>query len=95
MDCRRLLFSRHAVARMFERELNEPDIATVIGNGDVIREYPDDRPYPSTLMLGFKGSTPVHVVVAKDGKDGTCYVITVYVPDSTLWSPDFRKRRNP
>jgi len=93
MRCDRVLFSGHAVRRMFERGLTKDDILRVIRNGEVIGDYPDDRPYPSCLMLGTSGPTPIHVVVAMDVPEGACYVVTAYVPDPGLWSADFRTRR--
>jgi hypothetical protein len=67
----------------------------VVRAGEHIAEYPDDRPYPSSLILGYVGSRPVHVVVARDLKDDACYVVTAYVPHKSLWSDDFRTRREP
>lgn len=92
MKCTRLLFSRHAITRMFERDLATSDVRAVIETGEVIREYPDDKPFPSSLILGYKDAKPVHAVVAHDPADVTRYVITVYVPDPILWTPDFRLR---
>ena len=48
---------------------------------------------PSTLLLGFVGSTPVHVVVAKDDQN-RCVVVTVYVPDPKRWHSDWKTRRD-
>jgi hypothetical protein len=59
----------------------------------MIASYPDDIPYPSYLMLGFIGGTPLHVVVGVDANNHHCYVITVYVPDPTRWSEDFKTRK--
>ena len=80
---------------MFLRELGKDDIIEVLKSGEHVAEYPDDRPYPSSLILGFAGTRPVHVVVAQDPQDDACYVVTAYVPDSSLWSDDFRIRREP
>ena len=66
----------------------------MIENGEVIADYPDDKPYPSTLLLGFAEGRPVYVVVARNEETEDCYVVTVYVPDPTLWEDDFRSRRN-
>jgi hypothetical protein len=95
MNCNNLMFSRHALTRMFERGLSTADIASVIHTGEVIQDYPEDKPHPSALMLGFNGQTPVHAVVAKEPITGTCYVVTAYVPDANLWTPDFRQRKKP
>ncbi|MGH2495853.1 MAG: DUF4258 domain-containing protein [Ktedonobacteraceae bacterium] len=42
-----LVFSTHAIKRMFERSISKADIRRVLVNGEVINEYPDDKPYAS------------------------------------------------
>jgi len=59
----------------------------------VIEDYPDDRPFPSRLLLGFPDERPLHVATARDEAARTVHVITVYEPDPLLWSGDYRKRR--
>jgi len=61
-------------------------------SGETITEYPDDKPYPSFVKLGFLDSGPIHVVAAFDEKTKTCYVITVYNPETQLWDSEFKKR---
>jgi hypothetical protein len=80
---------------MFQRELGKDDIIEVLKAGECVAGYPEDQPYPSYLILGFVGSRPVHIVVARDSTDDACYVVTAYVPHSSLWSDDFRTRREP
>ena len=94
MRCNRIVFSGHAVRRMFERRLDVRDIESVLSTGEVIADYPDDTPYPSCLMLGVVDERPIHVVAALEEETQTCYVITVYRPDPELWSSDFRHRRS-
>ena len=93
MECERIFFSGHAVRRMFERGLTVPEISHVLENGEPIAEYPHDVPFASTLVLGYVGGSPLHVVVARDEHSGTCYVVTAYPPDPALWSDDFKTRR--
>ncbi|MHB1416006.1 MAG: DUF4258 domain-containing protein [Chloroflexota bacterium] len=93
MEFERLVFSGHAVQRMFERGIQVDDVRAVLATGEVIAEYPDDRPYPSRLILGWVGERPLHVVAALDSTSGACYVVTVYVPDPGQWSADYRTRR--
>jgi hypothetical protein len=57
------------------------------------KPYPDDTPYPSRLMLGWRGSRPIHIVVAEAADAGERIVITVYEPDTDLWEEGFRRRR--
>lgn len=86
-------FSGHVFSRMAEREFSPETIKSVIENGIVIKNYPDDTPYPSRLILGFDGKRPVHVVSAYNSENDTEYVITVYEPDIQKWSDDFTERR--
>ena len=78
---------------MFARAVSVDDVSGVVRDGEIIKEYPDDNPYPSVLMLGFVRGSAVHVVVALDEAAKTAIVITAYLPDEQLWIDDFRKRR--
>lgn len=93
MDCAQVRFSGHAVTRMFERGLSRDDVLTAIRQGEVIADYPDDRPYPSRLLLAYPGARPLHVVVARDPESRVCFVVTAYLPDPSVWSADFKARR--
>jgi hypothetical protein len=93
MDCASVLFSGHALRRMFERGLSRDAVLETIAHGDEIATYPDDHPYPSCLMLSFVGQAPIHVVVAREPGTRICFVVTSYRPDRNLWSNDFRTRR--
>ena len=55
MDCSHLLFSGHAVRRMFQRGIKQQDITEIVAAGEIIASYPDDQPHPSFLLLGFSG----------------------------------------
>lgn len=94
MDCAEVVFSGHAVQRMFARGLNEADILQVIRQGEVIESYPQDTPYPSNLLLGMSRGVFIHAVVARRD-DGRCFVVTAYVPDPRRWNADFKTRRQP
>jgi hypothetical protein len=79
---------------MFQRRISEEDVLDVLTRGEVIEEYPDEVPYPSRLVLGWKGSRPIHVVVADDLESQESIVITVYEPDPGQWEPGFRRRKS-
>lgn len=93
MECRDIWFSRHAIERMFERGIAPEVVRRVVESGEMIAEYIDDKPYPSSLVLGFHQTSPVHVVVAWDSDARRCHVVTVYEPTSELWGDDFKTRR--
>ncbi|MBF0238348.1 MAG: DUF4258 domain-containing protein [SAR324 cluster bacterium] len=87
-------FSIHALQRMFERNISEESVVSALNEGEVIVEYPDDKPYPSKLILYFEKDIPLHVVVAVDEENQHHYVVTAYIPDAHLWESGFRKRRS-
>jgi len=78
---------------MFDRGLNTDDVTCAIGVGETVSDYPDDQPYPSRLLLGMVQGAPVHVVVTRDEKDYSCYIITAYIPSADLWQADFKTRK--
>jgi hypothetical protein len=93
MSYDKLIFRVHAVQRMFERNISREDVRAALATGDVIREYSDDTPYPSRLILGWRGERPLHVVAADNHEARETIIITVYQPDPDQWEPDFRSKK--
>lgn len=93
MICKNLKFTGHAFQQMFHRRISRDDVRNIITYGEVIKEYPDDKPYPSRLMLGFSRNRILHVVLSSDDENETCHIITAYEPDPKIWTEDFRKKR--
>jgi hypothetical protein len=91
----RLHFSGHAVKRMFERQIGVAQVASVLDTGEVIEERPDDYPHPSRLILGYAAGRPLHVLLSEDTAGGVRTVVTLYEPNRSLWSDDFKRRRRP
>ncbi len=62
--------------------------------GEIIEEYPDDKPYASCLILGRTlAGRPLHVVCAPVPTDRRLIVITTYHPDPERWEADFKHRK--
>jgi len=78
---------------MYERGISYQEVKKVIEEGEIIESYPEDKPYPTYLILGFPKGKPVHVVFAVDRKSNMGIVITVYRPNPLLWEEDFRRRK--
>ncbi len=95
VQCQKIIFSGHAVRRLFERDLSTGEVKAVIDNGEIIASYPDDQPYPTYLILGWSRGRPLHVVLALDAVQRRCYLVTAYSPDPALCEPDFKTRRKP
>jgi hypothetical protein len=95
ITCKEIIFSGHAVQRLFERGLQAVQVQSIIESGEVIASYSEDQPFPSFLILGWVQDRPVHVVLAVDAKNQRCQVVTAYMPDPAIWNRDFKTRRMP
>ena len=89
---KRVLFLPHAIKSMARPTpmISPSQVEAVLLSGDVIEDYPDDARGHSCLMLGTPEGRSVHVICSPKAED--LAVITAYVPDPALWSPDVRKR---
>lgn len=77
---------------MAERSISPEDVREVLETGETIEEYSSDRPYPSRLVLGWRGKRPIHVVAAEAADLDRTVIITDYEPDMTQWDTTFRRR---
>jgi hypothetical protein len=93
VTARTLIFSSHAIRRMFSRSISEADVEIAIDRGTTIESYPDDTPFPSYLVLEFINNDPIHVVYAIDESTNIFYVITAYRPDPAIWLNNFSTRK--
>lgn len=93
MDYGTVIFRVHAIKRMAKRLISEADVRHVLEVGEVIEDYPEDRPYPSKLLLAWIAAKPLHVVVAEDAANRELIVITAYEPEPEKWDSSFRRRR--
>jgi len=79
--------------RLAEREISQDSVLRVLSSGERIKDYPDDKPYPSALFLGWIKNRPLHVVAALDEDNDWAYIITAYEPSLEFFEPDYKKRR--
>jgi len=63
-ECKSKKFTRHAIQKMFQRNVTKSEIDNVISKGQIIEEYSKDSPLPSFLLLGFNDNRPLHIVIA-------------------------------
>ena len=63
-------------------------------NGEIIENYPDDKPYPSCLIYGknFKNE-PIHSVWAYNKEAKASVLITAYRPDPDKWVKWKRRKK--
>lgn len=93
MNRNQVIYQRHAVERMAKRGVSEEDVMHVLLAGETIQVYPDDTPFPSELLLGWRDRRPLHIVVATDKTRRRKIVITVYEPNPDQWESDFKRKK--
>ena len=89
----RVRITDHADEEAEADHLTFDEIYFSVLRGEVIEDYPTDKPYPSCLIYGqtFSGD-PVHSVWAYNKRNRWAVLITVYRPDPGLWI-NWRERR--
>jgi hypothetical protein len=89
----RLRITDHADEEAQADKLTFDEIFFSVFQGEIIEEYPRDKPYPSCLIYGDTfADEPVHSVSAYNEENQWAVLITVYRPDPNRWI-DWRKRR--
>ena len=84
--------TKHANIRLRERGISIEDIKHAVLTGEIIRQYGDDKPFPSCLILGsVENGDYIHVVASADAE--FLYIITAYYPDESEWESDLKTRR--
>ncbi len=90
----RLLFLPHAVRQMSrpERMTTPNEVRSVVLDGEVIEDYPEDRRGHSCLIYG-RGEQRrrIHIVCAPT--DQYLAIITAYLPSENEWREDFKTRK--
>ncbi len=89
----RVRITDHADEEAVADKLTFDEIYFSVFGGEIIEDYPTDKPYPSCLIYGktFRGDS-VHTVWAYNAQNRWAVVITVYRPDPRRWV-DWRERR--
>ena len=89
----RVRITDHADEEAQLDQLTYEEIYVSVINGEVIEDYPDDRPYPSCLIFGeLSENEPVHSVWAYNQDILWAVLVTVYRPDPSRWI-NWRERR--
>lgn len=58
-------FTRHTFKRAIERNINEREIEEAGAQAAIIENYPDDKYFPSVLLLGCtEAGRPLHVQIS-------------------------------
>ena len=89
----RIQWRRHVLEKLAERGIQQQAVREVLLKGEKIRDYTQDRPFPSALFLGYIGGKPLHVVAACDEINRESFVITAYEPSLEVFESDYRTKK--
>ncbi len=93
INSKKVRISDHAYEEAQSDNLTFEEIYYSVMHDEIIEEYPDDKPYPSCLILGYTfGNEPIHSVWAFNNENQWAVLIAVYRPDPELWF-NFRERK--
>ena len=89
----RIRITDHADEEAQADRLSFDEIFFSVLQGEIIEDYPDDKPYPSCLVYGDTfANMPVHSVWAHNPANQWAVLVTVYRPDPKRWM-NWRVRR--
>jgi DNA-directed RNA polymerase beta' subunit len=84
--------TKHAKNRLLERGISVADVQNAIQTGEIIKQYEDDKPFASCLLLGLtEKNDNIHVVASIDNE--YLYIITAYYPDIDEWESDLKTKK--
>ena len=87
-----IVITKHARIRLTERDISVAVVKHIIQTGKIIKQYENDKPFPSCLILGVsEQNRHLHIVVSID--NGYIYVITAYYPNEHEWEADYSARK--
>lgn len=84
---------KHALQKMFEREISRKVVKEVVLEGEIIKSYDDDKPFPSALFFKKINNRPIHVIVSVDESNKITYIISAYEPSLSNFESDYKTRK--
>lgn len=87
-----VMWSKHCLERMQERDIGIEDIESCLESGEVIEDYPNDFPHPSCLIFGYTNAGKVlHTIVGLS--HDTIFLISAYYPSTDKFEDDLKTRK--
>lgn len=90
----RILWTYHVNMRLGQRFIARDTIVGTSESYEIVEEYPDDKYFPSYLILAQRQSAGFHVLLGVDVPGHNVRVVTAYYPDLEEWEVDLKTRRN-
>ena len=90
----RILWTYHVNMRLGQRFITRETIIAAVESYEIVEAYPDDKYFPSYLLLGRRGEEAFHALFGTDVDGQNVRVVTAYYPSSDEWEADLKTRRS-
>jgi Domain of unknown function (DUF4258) len=91
----RTLWTYHVNMRLGRRFIAREAIISAVDSYEIVEAYPEDKYFPSYLLLGQQGDEAFHVLFATDVDGENVRIVTAYYPSPEEWEIDLKTRRSP
>jgi hypothetical protein len=80
--------------RLGRRFIARETIISAVDSYEIVEAYPEDKYFPSYLLLGREGEDTFHVLLATDVDGENVRIVTAYYPSPEEWEIDLKTRRS-
>jgi hypothetical protein len=88
-----ILWTYHVNMRLGQRFIARDAIIGASASYEIVEEYPEDKYFPSYLLLGRQEAVGFHILFGVDVSGHNVRVVTAYYPDPEEWEADLKTRR--
>jgi hypothetical protein len=81
--------------RLQHRSIARQAILDAVDTYEIIEAYPEDKYFPSYLVLATHHEEGFHIVFATDVEETNVRIVTAYRPSPDEWESDGKTRRTP
>ena len=89
----RILWTYHVNMRLGRRFIARETIIAAADAYEIVEAYPEDKYYPSYLLLGRQADEAFHVLFGTDVDGRNVRIVTAYYPSPEEWETDLKTRR--
>jgi len=86
IKAKRFRITDHADEEANNDRISSREALETISAGEILEQYPDDKPYPSCLIFSrLRSNEPIHTVWAFNEATKASALVTTYRPDPRRW----------
>jgi hypothetical protein len=93
LEAGKVYWTYHVNMRLVARAIDRNEVLRAATSLRLVEAYPEDKYFPSYLLLAQAVPGPFHLVCAVDVEGDNIRIVTAYRPDSAEWGDDLASRR--